>query len=339
MFEKFKFTVVEDKVPDREEIMNRLARAKFLPENQIGPPPTTYEDALELISTNAHELDVVFLDLNIPRNHKDSRPEKGHGHRLLEIIHDDLNKKSGVHVRVVIVSGEDLLDGMSDKVLLRTYKGTLVSIAQKAVLDETLKASLKRLRRDPLLARIRAADLNVLGEYECIFDSTQPIRERLEASRRLAICLVRNEADHYEGRFGATDSHADNLNGLIKDFIEIRFDPENPEKPNLRRVKASQINTPGGWGAFLWRGAMVQHLYAINSYRNLYAHINAQPYAHPSDDGQEWKIPVESLREVDSGAAAGQIMEAIVKDLLLWYLPWHEQVYKPWFEEHFSDKS
>ncbi|MEW8552652.1 MAG: hypothetical protein AB2605_02570 [Candidatus Thiodiazotropha sp.] len=328
MLENYKFIVVEDKEADRREVLNKLAVAGFSPENLLGKPET-YDDAREIIAGGASHVDVIFLDLNIPRSHGDSRPEKGHGRRLLDWIHDDVNRRPGNHIRVVIVSGEDLLDGLSDAALLRSYPGTLVSIAQKAALDATLKASLKRLKRDPLLQRVKRAGMAISDEYDCVFDLDRSITERLEAARRIAIQLVRNEVEHHFDDSELSTRYPDDLNSLIKYGIEARFDEDERGR---HRIKASRLNTEEGWSGFLWRGALVQHLYAINSYRNLYTHIAEQPYESTDQAEQIWEIPPETLETVNRGTAVGQILEAIVKDLLNWYLPWQEQVYQPWKE-------
>ncbi|MBT2989940.1 MAG: response regulator [Candidatus Thiodiazotropha sp. (ex Ctena orbiculata)] len=332
MLEKLKFIVVEDKENDRREVLNKLAKAGFNAGNLLGTPET-YEGAREMVSTQPDQVDVLFLDLNIPRSEDDYRPEKGHGHKLLEWIHEDINRRPGNHIRVVVVSGEDLLDGVADKIWLERYDGTLVSIAQKAALDVTLKASLKRLKKDPLLQRVKRAGLTILDEYECAFDHERSVTERLEAARRIAIQLVRNEVDHHAGDSELTERYADDLNGLIKFGIENRFDEDERGR---RRIKASRMNTEDGWPGFLWRGALVQHLYAINSYRNLYTHIAEQPYESANQAAPIWEIPPEVLETANRGIAVGQILEAIVKELLNWYLPWHEQVYQPWKDGNHS---
>jgi CheY-like chemotaxis protein len=329
MFEDVKFVVVEDKDTDRKEVLSELAVAKFKKDNRIGLP-ATYDDAKELLAQHAHEIDVVFLDLNIPRNDKDSRPEKAHGSRLLQYIHDDLNRRQGHDVKVIIVSGEELLDSLHDDALYRAYEGTLVSITQKTELTKTLKRSLKRLRKDPLLALIRKADVEIIDGYECVFDGGQPINERLEAARRLAARLVRYEVDHFRGKVGAADDLADDLQSLITEHIESRF-KENDR--GRRFINASRIEAPGGWPAFLWRGAMVQHLYTINSYRNRYMHIAEQPYDDSHGQNSVWKIPPDTLESVKSGKTVGDLICAVVRDLLAWYLPWHIEVYKPWVEK------
>jgi CheY-like chemotaxis protein len=325
MFEELRFMVVEDKDADREEVLNRLAQAGFTPQNLIGRP-ATYQDALELIESHSEGLDVVFLDLNLPRNERDSRPEKGHGHSLLKYIHEDLNSRPHTHIRVVIISGEDLLDGVSDELWYHRFKGTLASVAQKANLERTLRASLKRLRRDPILNRLRRLSIPVIDEYESVFNVAAPVRERLEAARLLAIRLVRNEVEYSNGRPGSTDTYADDLHGLIKDFIEGRFLGDNEGR---RHVKASMLMKPALWGAFLWRGAMIQHLYSINSYRNLYVHIEEQPYSCEHPNQQAWKVPEEVMQDAERGNSVGEMVAMIVHDILLWYLPWHEQVFAP----------
>lgn len=326
MFENFKFMVIEDVDRDREEVLNQLADAGFLPKNLLARP-MTFQSALEALSDHSQEIDVVFLDLNLPRDPADPRPEKGHGREILNIIHKTYNPRHGI--RVVVVSGEDLLDGFTDQNMYDAWPGTLVSIAQKSALSKTLAASLKRLRKDPLAQRIRRAKLNdALEYYECVVDNTQPVGARLDAARKLAVLLVRNEVNHHHGSLGATNAYADKLSDLIRDHIESRFS-FNP-RTNRRHVDMGAIESNGGWQSFLWRGAMVQHLYVLNNYRNDHVHLPEHPY----EDGTQgcWTIPRDTLDRVRGGVALGLIAEHIVRDLLDWYLPWHEQVYLPWVE-------
>ncbi len=325
MFEDLKFMVVEDVEGDREEVLNQLADAGFKVENLLARP-TTFQEAMEALSDHAEELDVVFLDLNLPRDDADPRPEKGHGRKLLETIHKSYNPRLGI--RVVVVSGEDLLNGFADQNMYAAWPGTLVSIAQKSELSKTLKASLKRLRKDPLAQRVRRAKVDgILGYYECVADATQPVGERLKAARALAVRLVRNEVDHHLGAVDGTRDYADDLNGLIRNHIESRF---APGRDGRHYIDVGKIRSDGGWGAFLWRGAMVRHLHVLNQYRNTFEHLREQPYEGGSTG--RWDVPRDVMERVVSGQAAGTIAECIVRELLDWYLPWHEQVYQPWLE-------
>lgn len=330
MFESLKFIVIEDIERDRVEVLNQLADAGFDPKNLLARP-AHYEEAVEAIRDHADDLDVVFLDLNLPRDATDARPTRGIGRNILNLIHGSLNPKASI--RVVVVSGEDLLDGYTDQMMYDLWRGTLVSIAQKSALAVTLKSSLKRLRRDPLAQALRKAKLeDVLAHYEVVVDGTQPIGERLKEARSVGLRLARNEVDHHLGRLDATVDYADDLNGLIKDRIEDRFDFTSlPGGRQARMVSLAKIKSNGGWSAFLWRGAMVQHLYALNSYRNDYVHIKARPY--DDRNGSTWTIPREVLQSVSDGRHVGVVVESIVRDLIEWYLPWHEQVYLPWREK------
>jgi hypothetical protein len=163
--------------------------------------------------------------------------------------------------------------------------------------------------------------------FEAVIDTSLPIKERANSARALAIRLVRNEVDFSNKELDFSAPFADDLNNLLKNHVESRFTPDAYGK---RFVKAATIFTPGKWGAFLWRGATVQHLYTINSYRNLFEHINEQPYRNTSKDADSWLIKPDALDYFESGEAVGKVLEIIVRDLLRWYLPWHEQVYLPW---------
>ena len=92
-------------------------------------------------------------------------------------------------------------------------------------------------------------------------------------------------------------------------------------------MKATQIEN-GKWSSFLWRGTTFQHLYTINSYRNLLEHIEEQPFR--AINGPGWNIPDDVMDKCEKGERLGQMIELIMTELLEWYLPWHEQVYLPW---------
>lgn len=327
MVETLKFIVIEDNESDLKEVLYQLVAAKFEPKNKLGTAGT-YEEAKSIIEEYATDIDVLFLDLNVPVNGLDGQPEKRNGTNLLKLVHSDLNRRPDVDIRVIIVSGEDLDDGVQDEHYMELYKRTLIGIVQKANLPKMLKANIKRLKKDPLRNTIRRTGLDILDFYDIVFNSKQPIKERLDAARTLAIRIVQNEVDYQNQKVDSCKEYADDLNGLIKRCIENRFDPDNGKQ----RIKASKINSSGGWGSFLWRGSLVQHLYAINSYRNLYVHIHEQPFRCSGQDKDQWEIPQNILETIEKGTNAGKIIDLIVKDLLEWYLPWYEQVYLPWYK-------
>jgi hypothetical protein len=325
MFESFKFIVVEDIERDRAEVLNQLADAGFDPANLLARP-SHFEEAVEAIREHADSLDVVFLDLNLPRDATDARPAKGMGRNMLNLIHGTLNPKA--NIRVVVVSGEDLLDGFSDQMMYDLWPGTLASIAQKSALAPTLRASLRRLRKDPFAQALRRAKMeNILALYDVVADGSQPIGERVSKAKAIGLLLVGNEVDHNSGRVGYSSRYGENLHLLIRDEIESRFAANSSGRSY---IDIGEIKADGGWGAFLWRGAMVQHLYALNQYRNTYVHISEQPYQHAGRD--RWEIPRDLLKRASDGRYVGVVIESIVRDLIEWYLPWHEQVYLPWRE-------
>jgi hypothetical protein len=298
----------------------QLNDAGFKPENKIGKAET-YDSAKALIEDNAAHLDVVFLDLNIPRNESDGRPEKGHGAALLDLIHKNLNQRAGIDIKVIVVSGEDLHDGMQSDIYKEYYKGTLCGIVKKNDLKTMLKSSLKQLKRDPIRSRIQRNNVDVLTQYDVIYDSSQPTLERIKAARKVGIKLLQNEIDHHKGFLNASADCADDLNGLLKNYVENRFSG---------RVKVSTVSHPANWNEFLWRGTMIQHLYTLNSYRNNIEHLEERPFRNVTNHPAVWEIPTELLSTLESGSSVTKIAELIVKDMLEWYLPWHEQVYVPW---------
>ena len=320
VYDRMKFVVVEDQEAARTDLLNRLADAGFLGENRLGTP-STYLEAKTLLAERASEIDVVFLDLRLPRNEKDLREDKAHGGDLLGYIHEDLNRRAGVGIRVVIVSGENVIDGMQDKAYYGMYKGTLAGIVLKSEPEKTLKRSLKQLRRDPIRAALRRLSVDVLDEYDVLQDGEALVSERLKAARQIGLRLARNEVDHYLDQSGGSAEYADDLLGLIKSHIESRFEG---------RVRRSNISADVGWNSFLWRGAMIQHLYTLNNYRNVYEHLGEQPYRQHGENEDRWSISEEVLTLVERGDAIAKAAAAIMEEMLTWYLPWHEQIYLPW---------
>ena len=104
-----KVIIVEDKAEDIEEVLDYLGEAEYCNSEDILGQPGTYDEALALLDEKAGDTDLVLLDLNLPRNDRDSRPERGHGRRLLEHIHN-LNKRPHVCIKVIVVSAETLDD-------------------------------------------------------------------------------------------------------------------------------------------------------------------------------------------------------------------------------------
>lgn len=328
MTNSLKFIAIEDTEKDLDDVFDILADTGFKAENNLGTAGT-YEDAKALIEENAKNLDVIFLDLNLPVNDQDGNPEKRHGASILDFVHSDLNYRADIDIRVIVVSGENLADGIQDNLLKKQYEGTLIGIVQKANLPIMLKASIRRLKKDPLRNRIRRCQLKVIEYYDIVIDPHQTIKERLKSARTLATRLVQNEVDYHNHQLFFSVKYADKLHDLIKDHIETRFQPDH--KGN-RWIKQSEITSPGGWGSFLWRGSVANHLYTLNNLRNRYEHIQEQPFRNNGSDPDAWTIPEDLLQKMEKGIRIGMISELITIDLLEWYLPWHEQIYLPWYQ-------
>lgn len=316
--------IIEDKEEDLDEVLDCLGEAGFT-KNEIIANSGTYDEALGTLDTHAAVTDLVLLDLNLPRNDDDSRPEKGHGRRLLDHIHS-LNRRPHVHMRVIVVSAETLDDSWDKDPLLTQYAGTLLGFAQKAELVQSLTAALDLFGKDPLRDEIVRADVGVERNYDKVTDPSVPIRERLEEACALATRLLRNDMDFTYKNAHASDSYADDLNGLIWKLKEDRFAADRNGK---HFIKASEIQTPDGWKGFLWRGCLEQHLYTLLRYRNDYVHIRSKPF-RTSGVKDDWEISEDLLGSMEKGELLGQVVELIVRDLLQWYLPWHEQVFLPW---------
>jgi CheY-like chemotaxis protein len=317
------FIVVEDNQDYQAEVLNQLAKAEFSPENHLGTA-ATYDDAKELLEQYADDLDVVFLDLNIPRNDADPKPEDKHGTALLDLIHESLNKRPGVYIRVIIVSGQDLAANEAMKsVMMNHYSSTLVGVVEKSAMVQMLKANLKRLRQDPILKALRRLEIPLESEWETLIDTSRPALDRLSAGRAIAIRLAQNEIDYREGREHSHPEFDDNL-GSIYHHLLNRF--RSGDTDERIKVSMGSITSHGKWGCFLWRGILMDHFRTINSYWNAYKHLAERPYHNPTSDADDWSIPAPLMQRGRDGEVVVHLIELAVRDLLEWYLPWHEQV-------------
>ncbi|MCG8601063.1 MAG: response regulator [Verrucomicrobiales bacterium] len=324
MLEKLKFVVVEDKEEDRHEILNQLTDAGLEPENKLAVVGT-YEEAKECLADLATEVDTLFLDLNIPRNASDPRPEDKHGSNLLKAIHSDFNRRPGVDIKVIVISGQDLVtnDAARD-VFMETYKGTLIGIVNKPNLAKMLQSSLKRLKRDPLAAALRRVDLDLEEELSCLRDTGRSSLDRVKAARKIAIRIAINEIDVRNGSKGSRPDLEDNLSKILSELRGRFF--KNPDT-GWTDMTAGGIDTEDGWGGHVWRGVLFQHLQIINTYRNLVEHMEDQPYKNSTSDPDTWDIPSDLLDVAKEADPTAQIVTLATIELLEWYLPWHEQVY------------
>ena len=324
-----RFVVVEDQPEQREEILNALQKVGLEYDNCLGEA-ASFSAARDIIDQAAEEIALVFLDLNLPRDQVTNESDTDFGYQLLDWIHKDLNSRPKVHIRVIIVSGEYSDYGVRDKTFREMYEGTLVAIAPKNDLPDALARSLSALNRDPLLERMRALHMPIIDEYLVVTNPEAPALTRLEAAKEIACQLLINEGDFRNQSLGSCSRYSDKLNSAMKNLIEERFDFD----PELKRKHPSVTHVPTGrsWGNFIWRGLMYQHLYAINTYYNHYKHLSQQPYTSPPGTTDEWTAPQVVLDYFINGQDAVQIVQILVKELLNWYLPWHEQVYNPWFK-------
>ena len=320
--------IVEDKQEDLRTVMDCLADENFCGADDIVGTAESVAEAMKILDARSNEIDLVFLDLNLPTKAGDSSPEKLSGKRVLDNIHS-LNGRSGVCIKVIIVSGEDFIEYQaSQEMFLSQYDGTLVAIVQKADIATTLKNELPRFYADPLRDKIRKAGIGVLRHYDKIVDPKCDIATKLNEACSLAIRLMCDELECTTNRLGLGTSYGDNLNGLIWDLKKDRF---KSDQKGTYYITERDIQSPGGWEAFLWRGTMEQHLQTLLRYRNDYTHMRAKPYRAKGNNS--WVIPEELLLAIEEGKALSQVVELIVKEILAWYLPWHDQVYKPWREK------
>jgi CheY-like chemotaxis protein len=337
MSHKTRVLIVEDKDAEQRTVRNQLARYKVCSADDVESPDgsfrpaRSYAEARKMIDAFATEIRLVLLDLNIPYDESDYSPEDKHGGKLLEFIHE-MNRRPNVQMRVVVVSGQELAKGWGGENLLVRFKDTLIGIAEKEK-HNSLVEQFQRLGSNPLRDRILDLNLDVVDYFDTICDPNQGIKERLESACSLAVRLVRNEMDHAQNTVNASAAMADDLRGLINQ-IEERFSlqtiAQRSGKSVERRFVDSAALLDGNWSGFVWRGTLVQHLFALANYRNDYVHVKKKPFRSDRGAKDAWRIPDDTLRSLDGGERLGQVIELIVRDLLDWYLPWHEQVYLPW---------
>ena len=334
---KTRVLIVEDKDDERRSVRNQLGRYKVCSVDDVESPDgsfrpaQTYSEARALLERFAPEVRLVLLDLNIPYDEDDHSAEDKHGGKLLEVIHE-MNRRPDVQIRVVIVSGQEVAKGWSGENLQVRFKNTVIGIAEKEK-PNSLIEQFQRLDENPLRDRLLDLNVEVVDYLDAVCSPELGIKERLENACSLAVRLVRNEMDHAENQINASEELADDLRGLIKQ-IEERFKLQtivlrNGKTVERRFVDASALER-GDWGNFLWRGTLVQHLYALSNYRNDYVHIKKKPFRSDQGTKDAWPIPYDTLVSVEKGERLGQVVEYIVRDLLDWYLPWHEEVFYPW---------
>lgn len=324
------FIVVEDDKEYRDEVLNALLKAGLEYDNCLGEAET-FAGARDIIDQHAKELDLVLLDLNLPREHKSGDTDKDFGYQLLDWVHNHLNSQPGVYIRVIIVSGEYSDYGVRDAGFRKQFDRTLVDIVPKKDLPSAIGRSLSALYRDDLLERITTLQIPIVDEYLIVVDPQQPALTRLQAAKDIACRLLMNEGDFRRQSLGSSDKYSDKLNNALKDLVEQRFEMD----PNVNRRHPSivYLKTGESWGHFIWRGLIYQHLYAINTYYNQYKHLSQQPYTSPQGTQDEWTIPKEDLDYFNEGQDVVQIVQVLVKELMRWYLPWHEGVYLKWRRE------
>ena len=323
-----KTLIVEDKQEDLRTVVDCLADENFCGADDIIGTAETVAEAMKILDSHSNEIDLVFLDLNLPTKVGDSSPEKLSGKRILDNIHS-LNDRSGVCIKVIIVSGEDFIEYQaSQEIFLSQYDGTLVAIVQKADIATTLKNELPRFYADPLRDKIRKSGLDVLRYYDKVVDPKCEIKAKLDEACSLAIHLLCNELECLTNRKDLRTKYADKLKLLIDDLRSDRF---KKDASGYLNISERSIDMPGGWEAFLWRGTLETHFITLHKYRNDYVHLRSKPFR--SNGKSTWTASNDVLVSVEEGTVVSQVVELIIKEILAWYLPWHDQVYKPWREK------
>lgn len=281
--------------------------------------------AREEITTHRDEADLVFLDLSIPLSGEGSRIDNNVGYELLEWIHTELNRPGARKTRVVIVSGQYDLTGIPDQKFRTGFEGTLIGVVHKESLKSGLGHIVAKLNRDPLLEDLIRLQLDIVAEYQTLHSSGASTKDRCQAAKLIACRILMNDGDYRAKQLG-TCQYGDNLNTAIKQVIERRFKSDEGKRTY---VEKKNMALGQKWEEFIWRGSMLEHLYGINNYRNKFEHLAQQPYTEEARH-DEWEIPLELAEYFSRGDDVVEILQVQVRSLLRWYLPWHEQVYRPW---------
>jgi len=103
---KVRYYVVEDRDESLRDVLQQARLVGLKGEHKIGVA-RDLDTAIQEISAKWTTIDLIFLDLSIPDDGKDSSLQgKDRGKKLLNLVHNELNGRGGHRISVIIISGE-----------------------------------------------------------------------------------------------------------------------------------------------------------------------------------------------------------------------------------------
>ena len=324
-----RFAIVEDRDDAMEDLLVVIKGAGLSLGHCVGKW-TDFDSARAGLDAKWRDIDILFLDLNIPLNASDSKPTKDHGRTMLDYIINDLNRRGPHKMSVVIVSGE-VHENYERELWLGNYKAIVVGLAMKGQLTTTLPGMLQSYCDDPYTAQLRSCWPGAETLFQTILDENETAQKRLLDCQTLASLMLKNIAQ-FERKLPDQSSIAGlQLKDLLTDYLVRNFKPTDPAKPWSVYSSLKQLKVPTD--SWILRGYIFEYLSTINSFRNSFIH---QSDTGPFHDGSGaygiWSESTDEIRRLEEGQRMCQMLVLLIKDVLDWYLPWHRKVYLPWIK-------
>ncbi len=327
MLRNVRYFVVEDREQSVRSVLQQARLAGFQAELKIGVAGTLSE-ATSVLNERWKDIDLVFLDLNIPAEAGDSHPRKDHGQKLLEVIHNDINRRGEHSIAVIIISGE--VDSEAERQLwVKHYAPTVLDLASKDNLTEDFRRCVQRYFEDPMKVEIRSIWPEGFANFDVVTDPSKSANDRSLAAIQLGCLMLKNIDELESAADGLGASSSSDLNTLIKEYLGRNFEPVSSDRPaqvysNLRKLKRARDQ-------WVLRGYIVEHLYSIHKYRNAIIHVSDTGPFHDGRGGYGvWDANRDLISRLESAERTCKIIQLVVEDVVEWYLPWHERVYLAW---------
>lgn len=320
-----RYFVVEDRDESLRDVLQQARLIGLKTERKVGVA-RDLDTAIQQIAAKWQEIDLVFLDLSIPDDNKDSSLQgKDRGKKLLNLIHNDLNGRGGHRVSVIIISGE-VDDEIDQEVWVDNYQPTVIGFVPKDDMTAGFRRCILRYCDEGLSSRVRRLWAEAAPKYEEVTDQSKSANDRSLAAYELGCLLLKNVEDYECAKAGQAPSGSHDLNTLLRNYLQRNFQPSDGGAlfSNLRRLR-------GPAKEWVLRGYMVEHLYSLLKYRNAVIHLtDTGPFHDGKNDYGLWKECPDLLKRLNQAKGICEILTLIVQDILEWYLPWHQKVYLPW---------
>lgn len=320
---EIRFAAVEDRDDAVNALLAILKDTGLSLGRAIGNWPTL-EAARNGLENKWEEVDVIFLDLNIPLDTNDSSPSKDHGLSLLNFITNDFNKRGQHKISVIIVSGE--VHTSYEQKLLVNYSSVVLGLAPKGQLTTTLPEILKHYCEDPYTALLRSYWPAAEPIFQAIIDETKDADSRSLACQNLGRRLLANIAQYEQNLPDQSAIAGRELKPLLSDYLARNFKPD----PQNGRVQSAITLLKRPADTWVLRGYLTEYLWTINNFRNVVIHRGSIPFHNGVGGYGIWAGFQAEVNRLETGQRMCQILVLMVQDLLDWYLPWHRKVYAPW---------